>query len=360
MAVWRSAAGLRSQLSARIRPHGIQFAISKRSKVCFSGIQPTGTPHLGNYVGAIQRWKKMTQEGHDETIFSIVDYHALTTHKDATTLPSMIMDTARSLIACGLNEESSCILFQQSRVPEHAELAWILGCSTSLGSLKTMIQYKTKKEQNNNLGLFSYPVLQTADVLLYRTTHVPVGEDQRQHLELARGIATIFNQTYGDFFPKPELLIGSQESSKIMSLRDPLNKMSKSDRAKGSGIQLTDPPDVVMAKIKKAVTDSESNITYDPEGRPGVANLIRLYCALHEDTPSPSTVAQEFKEYNMLQLKEAVADVIIRHLAPIQEEIRALENDPGYVKQLLDSGASRAQDIATQTMDSVRRLTGLR
>lgn len=327
---------------------------------CFSGIQSTGIPHLGNYIGAVQNWVRLQNAGFQKVFYSVVDFHSITVPQDPDELRSNTRDTAIALLASGINPEQS-VLFQQSRVAQHAELAWILGCITSTGQLNTMTQWKVKKNASKApcLGLFSYPVLMTADILLYRGTDVPVGNDQQQHIELARNIAANFNATFGEYFPKPEPLFTA--APRVMSLRDPTKKMSKSDFSAASRIDLTDTADTVQKKIRKAVTDSLPGVTYDPEGRPGVSNLLELYAAMGPPTTStPEAAAEYLHDLDMAQLKGAVADVVNDHLKPIQAEMKRLHGSKEYVDEILDAGAVEAQACADETMNAVRTLVGLR
>ncbi|XP_061735551.1 tryptophan--tRNA ligase, mitochondrial isoform X2 [Nerophis ophidion] len=237
----------------------------------FSGIQPTGVPHLGNYLGALETWVSL-QDQYPSVLYSIVDLHSITQPQDPERLKANILDMVASLLACGVDTKKA-ILFQQSQVPEHAELAWILGCLTSMPRLRHLPQWKVKSRQKNegSVGLYTYPVLQAADILLYRSTHVPVGEDQIQHLELTQDLAHIFNKRYGELFPEPRALLSA--TRKVKSLRDPSAKMSKSDPQATAAIAITDSPDDIALKIRRAVTDFTSEVTYDPAARPGVSNL---------------------------------------------------------------------------------------
>lgn len=359
--------------------------------VILSGIQPTGVPHLGNYLGALQNWTRLqdgwmqTSAGKQalgggdalfdgappsrtaasadpgDTLYSIVDLHSITVPQDPGLLRQNIRETAVSLLAVGLDPEK-CTIFQQSRVPQHAELSWILSCQTTMGQLSTMTQWKTKKKkaESQRLGLFAYPVLMAADIMLYKTTHVPVGDDQEQHLELCKRIVATFNNRYGEeFFVHPTPVIGA--ASRVMDLRDPTSKMSKSARSDNSKINLTDPPDAVLKKIRKAVTDSDDGITYDPVNRKGVANLLEIYVAMDRGcTTTMADVEQIFSGQNKQQFKEAVAHSVIDYLKPIQEEYMRLEADPGYVDQVLNAGADRAEGIAAVTLDGVKALVGFR
>eukprot|EP00038_Savillea_parva_P000270 m.95213 g.95213 ORF g.95213 m.95213 type:complete len:403 (+) comp10093_c0_seq2:79-1287(+) len=332
------------------------------SPVILSGIQPTGVPHLGNYIGALRNWVQMQGEpGHsDQQLFAVMDMHSITVPQDPETLRTNIREAATSLLAIGL-DPTRCTLFQQSRVSQHAELAWILGCSATTAQLEHMTQWKVKKRGKAagaaNLGLLAYPVLMAADVLVYRATHVPVGDDQRQHMELARDLATTFNRHVSrSVFPIPNVVV-PPVAARVMSLRDPEKKMSKSDRSPASRIVLTDNVDTVRAKVRKAVTDSIGTITYDPQERPGVSNLIDMYSAVTGRTTAEAV--STFAGCDTLEFKEGVAVAISEHLSPIQTEYTRLQRDPQYVTHVLDAGAQRATVLAEATMVNVRDAVGL-
>ncbi|XP_018429895.1 PREDICTED: tryptophan--tRNA ligase, mitochondrial [Nanorana parkeri] len=258
----------------------------------FSGIQPTGIPHLGNYLGALQSWAKL-QDDFGSVLYSIVDLHSITVPQDPATLRESVLDMAACLLACGIDPEKS-ILFQQSLVPEHAELGWVLGCVTSMPRIRNLYSWRIKSQTQKNegsVGLFTYPVLQAADILLYKSTHVPVGDDQLQHMELTQDTARIFNHRYGQLFPIPKTL--TTDFKKIRSLRDPAAKMSKSDPQRLATVRLTDPPDEITLKFRKAVTDCTSEVTFDPEGRPGVSDPHThptIHMMVHQTRP-PSSIA---------------------------------------------------------------------
>ena len=248
--------------------------------VAFSGIQPTGDIHLGNYLGALRNWVKL-QDSYD-AVYCIVDLHALTSPYDPETFAEERLKAAKAVIAAGVDPERS-LLYYQSDVPAHAELAWLLGTLTSLGSLNRMTQFKDKSDQSgSNLGLYAYPVLMAADILVYRANVVPVGEDQTQHLELARDLAERFNQRFGEVFPLPEAII-PERGARVMSLKDPTSKMSKSDPSEASRVLMLDDPDTIIKKIGRAVTDSGTDIRYDWEGKPGISNLLEML-SLFTDT----------------------------------------------------------------------------
>ncbi|KAG0052552.1 Tryptophan--tRNA ligase, mitochondrial [Gryganskiella cystojenkinii] len=346
---------------------------SKTKPVIFSGIQPTGQPHLGNYLGAVSNWVTLQEEAHaaqETLLFSIVDLHAITLPQDPVKLRTERREMAITLLACGIDPEK-CILFEQSKVSGHSELAWILNCMTPFGWLARMTQWKSKmgvtkgiqtlEDVNSttglHLGLFAYPVLMAADVLLYKATKIPVGEDQVQHLELARDIAVTFNNNVKQqFFPPPKPII--TETKRVMSLRDHTNKMSKSDPSDHTRINLVDSPEVIMSKIKRATTDSIRGISYDRQERPAVANLVEIYAAMKK--VSIEDVIQEHAESSNAVFKGALADVLITSLRPIQEEMTRLRNENGYVESVLERGASRASDIARPNLEQIQRLVGLR
>lgn len=320
----------------------------------FSGIQPTGVPHLGNYLGALESWVSL-QSQYPSVLYSIVDLHSITQPQDPALLRHNILDMAASLLACGIDPKTS-ILFQQSQVSEHAELSWILGCLTSMPRLRHLPQWKMKSQQKKegSVGLYTYPVLQAADILLYKSTHVPVGEDQVQHLELAQDLARIFNHTYGDFFPEPRALLSA--TRKVKSLRDPSSKMSKSDPQKMATISLTDSPDDISLKIRRAVTDFTSEVTFDPEGRPGVSNLVLMYSATAGVTVEEAV--SQAKGLDTGVYKQLVAEAVIQRLRPIREEIVRLRADRGHLESLLTKGALRARELAGPVLKEVRQRVG--
>jgi tryptophanyl-tRNA synthetase len=326
----------------------------------FSGAQPTGTLHIGNYFGAVRNWATL-QDNH-ECIYCIVDYHAITLPDDVNPkkLHAASHAMALDLMACGIDPERS-ILFLQSAVPEHTELAWILGCVTSYGDLARMTQFKDKsaKAQFVSAGLFSYPVLQAADILLYRADGVPVGEDQVQHVELSRRIARRFNAYFGDFFPEPEPLV-SKVGSRIMSTADPTRKMSKSE-GETHYIGVMESEDSIRKKIRAAVTDV--GLTAGTEMSLGVANLFEildLSTALTRETSIAQDLRSDFETGNLMyaRLKDAVFEQLMRVLQPIQERRAELEAS-GKVEEILAAGAEKARSIAHETMRTVRKRVGL-
>lgn len=323
----------------------------------FSGIQPTGIPHIGNYLGAISQWVTLQNSGtYDKVIFSVVDLHSITLPQEPSQLRSNIRNMVACLLACGIDPKKS-ILFQQSKVSEHAELGWVLGCMATLPRLQHLPQWKEKSEKIKEvpLGLFTYPVLQSADILLYKTTDVPVGDDQVKHIELSRHLAKLFNNQYGFLFPLPKPLVGS--SQRIKSLRKPESKMSKSEPTALGRIELTDSSDEIREKFRKSVTDSESKITYDPENRPGVANLIDIYAAFKNTTANE--VVNEVSNLNKVEFKDAVAELVNEKIAPIRGEYFKITADPAYIDNVLDSGAVRAREIAQPVYQEVKYLLGL-
>jgi tryptophanyl-tRNA synthetase len=325
-----------------------------------SGIQPTGNLHLGNYLGAIKRWVGM-QDGAD-CLFFLADLHAITVYKDPAELAAQVREMAAALIACGIDEKKS-VLFNHARVPAHPELTWILACTARIGWLNRMTQFKEKSGKNRegaSVGLFVYPVLQAADVLLYQATHVPVGEDQKQHVELIRDIATKFNTDYGrELFTLPEPLIGA-ESARIMSLRDGSSKMSKSDVSDMSRINLTDDSDTIAQKIRKAKTDADPlpDSAEGLEGRPEAKNLVSIYAALAGEPVA--AVLGRFAGQGFGQFKPALGDLLVETLRPIRARLEALRRDPAELDSILARGAERAATIAQPTLDAAYDAVGLR
>jgi tryptophanyl-tRNA synthetase len=325
----------------------------------FSGIQPTGNLHLGNYLGAIRNWVALQYDY--ECIFCIVDLHALTLPQDPAELRASTREVTAAYIAAGIDAEH-CTIFNQSMVPAHAELAWLLGCLTPLGWLNRMTQFKEKAGKQRDLaglGLYAYPVLMAADILGYKATHVPVGEDQKQHLELARDIAGAFNRRYErDFFPLPEPQIFGA-ATRVMSLRDGSKKMSKSDTSDYSRINMTDDADAIALKIRRAKTDPEPlpETLADLEKRPEADNLVGIYAAL-ADMTREAALAQ-FAGQNFSTFKEALSEVAVAVLGRIGGEMRRLQADPGHIDRVLHAGAARAAAIAEPVLREVQDITGL-
>lgn len=322
----------------------------------FSGIQPTHGIHIGNYLGAIRNWVAM-QADYD-CIFCIVDLHALTQLQDPAAMRANTREVAAALIASGIDPERS-ILFVQSNVPAHTELCWVFNCVAPMGWLNRMTQFKEKAGKDREgapVGLFDYPVLQAADILVYKATHVPVGEDQKQHLELSRDIAGAFNRKFGEgFFPLPEPMILG-EAARVMSLRDGTKKMSKSDPSDMSRINLTDDAEAIAGKIRKAKSDSIDGLSWDPQGRPEAANLITIYAALAGTTREAALA--ELGALQFSSFKARLADLAVERLAPIAAEMRRLQADPGHLDAVLRRGAERAAAIAEPIVREVHERVG--
>lgn len=323
-------------------------------KRIFSGVQPTGNIHLGNYLGALRNWVALQQEY--ESIFCIVNLHAITNQQDPKVLAEKTRELARIYLAVGVDPEKSTI-FIQSDVPEHAELAWILNCVTRMSELERMTQFKDKvrkQKENVGVGVFDYPVLMAADILLYQTDLVPVGEDQKQHLELTRDIAGRFNRDYGETFKVPQPFI-PKIGARIMSLADPAKKMSKSDEESEAGcIMLLDNADAVQRKFKRAVTDSGTEIRFDP-ARPAINNLLTIYQLLTGKTSDE--VEAHFRGAGYAKLKGDLAGVTTEFLSPIQERIRGI--DDGKLSEILERGAEHARGLARTTLDRAKQQMGL-
>lgn len=321
----------------------------------FSGIQPSGVLHIGNYLGSIQNWVKLQDE--NECIFSIVDLHAITVPQDPAILRQRVIEVAAMYLACGIDPKKN-ILFVQSEVRQHTELAWILNTITKISELKLMHQFKEKSKgdtENIEMGLFDYPVLMAADILLYKTNLVPVGEDQRQHLELTRELARRFNARFGDTFVVPEGY-KTEMGARIMGLDDPEKKMSKSASSANNYIALTDTPDMIRDKIGRAVTDSGRDIVM-AEDRPGLANLLDIYRLM---SGLPLTEIEEmYQGKGYKEFKAGLAEVVIDHLAPIQTSYTEWMARPDELQTILAEGASDARNIAEDTMVYVRRSVGL-
>lgn len=323
-------------------------------KTVLSGIQPSGTLHLGNYLGAIKQWVAL--QSNNTCYYCIVDLHAITVPYDPASLPDRVLDAVAMYLAAGVDPDQSTI-FVQSHVSAHAELAWLLSAQTPFGELSRMTQFKEKAEkqsENTTLGLFAYPVLMTADILLYQTNLVPVGEDQKQHLELTRNIAERFNNKFGQAFTIPEPHI-PKETARIMSLTDPTKKMSKSDSEK-SYIALTDEPDVIRKKIMSAVTETEPVFSFEKSG-PAVKNLLSIYQALSEE--SADTIESQFKNVGYKEFKAALAELIITKLSPLQAKYKELRQNDDELRILLGRGKHHAEQVANQTLRAVKDKMGL-
>lgn len=319
-----------------------------------SGVQPTGNLHLGNYLGAIRNWVSM-QNTH-ECLFMLADLHAITVPQEPDKLRAAVRETAAAYIACGIDPKKSAI-FPQSAIAGHSELAWILGCHTPIGWLNRMTQFKDKAGKDKEkapLGLYSYPVLMAADILLYKSTHVPVGEDQKQHIELARDIAGAFNRAYGEFFPLPEPVI-LKDTARIMSLRDGTKKMSKSDESDYSRINLTDDAEAIALKFRKAKSDMMDGMSFD-EARPEARNLLGIYAILKGI--SREQALSECGALNFSAFKKELTDVAVAHLAPITQKMRELLANPDYIDGVLAEGTAKAAAISEKTMKDVKQRVG--
>lgn len=324
----------------------------------FSGAQPSGNMHLGNYLGAFRNWARLQNDY--ECIFCVVDMHAITVWQDPTDLQAQVREAAAAYIASGVNPEES-ILFNQSRVPGHAELAWIFNCVARLGWLNRMTQFKDKagkNRENASTGLYVYPNLMAADILLYKATHVPVGEDQKQHLELTRDIAQKFNSDFGiELFPLTEPLILA-EGARVMSLRDGSKKMSKSDPSEFSRINLNDDADTLAQKIRKAKTDAELLPAKAEllEGRPEAKNLVGIYAALAD--MERDAVCAQYEGKGFGDFKKALTEVVVDKLAPITTEMVKLQNDPAYIDSILKAGGEKAQELSAPILAEVKKTVG--
>ena len=323
-------------------------------KTIFSGIQPSGTLTIGNYIGALRHFPELQDQYN--CIYCVVDEHAITVRQNPADLRRRCLELAAIYMASGLDPEK-CIIYCQSHVSAHAELAWILNCFTYMGELQRMTQFKDKSARhadNINAGLFTYPVLMAADILLYQTHAVPVGADQKQHLEIARDIAQRFNGVYGDVFTVPEPLI-TKVGGRVMSLQDPTRKMSKSDPEE-CFISLLDEPDAVRRKIKRAVTDSDGEIRYDPDNKPGVSNLLSIISSLTGESMESICTEMAGKGYG--ELKTRTSDAVIAALEPLQVEYKHLIADKQYLLDTLLAGAEKANYLATKTLRKVQKKIG--
>ncbi|GAA7386318.1 tryptophan--tRNA ligase [Helicobacter pylori] len=322
-------------------------------KRVFSGIQPTGQIHLGNYLGAIKHWVEMQDEY--ENLFCVVNSHAITLPIEPKFLKSQTYELVKLLLACGISPKQSG-LFIQSEVDEHPALAWLLNCQVSMGEMQRMTQFKDKSLKNPksvNVGLFNYPILMASDILLYQSDLVPVGEDQKQHLELTRNIAEKFNRDFGDCFKVPEPLI-AKVGARVMGLDDPKVKMSKSHKGVNHAIFLLDEPDIIVKKIKKAATDSMGVIAFD-EKREGIFNLLNIYMLLSDE--SPENIEDRFKNKGYGDFKKELAEVVIQALKPIQERYKEISDDE--VKAVLNGGTKKAKPLAQATYQKAKELMGL-
>jgi tryptophanyl-tRNA synthetase len=325
----------------------------------FSGIQPTGEIHLGNYLGAVRHWvtAQEASAAPDQTLYCVVDLHGLTLPWDPSTYAEATRRTAMLLLAAGLDPER-CTLFVQSHVHEHTDLTWLLNCIATFGELRRMTQFKEKSEgqESVSVGLFDYPVLMAADVLAYDTERVPVGDDQRQHLELARDVAIRFNHRCGDTLVVPEASI-PPVGARVMDLQNPTNKMSKSADSPQGTIKLLDDPKAITKRIKSAVTDSDNEVRFDPGAKPGVSNLLQILAAVTDEPVEKVATAYEGSGYGAL--KGAVADAVVDFIRPLQSRYAELEADPAEVARILRVGADRAEGLAAPVMARVRDAVGL-
>ncbi|MDA0781223.1 MAG: tryptophan--tRNA ligase [Rickettsiales bacterium] len=322
-----------------------------------SGVQPTGNLHLGNYLGAIKNWVKMQDE--HNCLFCIVDLHAITVPQDPKELLNNTRNTAAAYIACGIDPKKS-VIFHQSSVPEHSELAWLLSTVTPLGWLNRMTQFKEKAGKHKDLSclaLYSYPVLMAADILLYKATHVPVGEDQKQHLELTRDIAGAFNHQYNkEYFALPEPIILG-EATRVMSLRDGTKKMSKSEESDNSRINLTDDDDTIVKKIKKAKSDMVEGVTYNVEERPEASNLLNIYSAMSGE--KRTEIEKRYASAGFAKFKSDLAEVVVENISPIRNEIQKLQQDKSYLDDILRNGTETARKIANNSIGEIKDIMGL-
>ena len=329
-----------------------------KKKVILSGIQPTGNLHIGNYLGAIKNWVEFSEKEQDnDCLFCIVDLHAITVKQDPQELKNSILETYATYIACGIDPVKNTI-FVQSQIAAHAELSWILSCMTPMGWLNRMTQFKEKSDKHKDkasLGLYAYPVLMAADILLYQSDLVPVGDDQKQHLELSRDIAEKFNQDFAPVFNVPEPIIKG-EATRIMSLKDGNNKMSKSDISDLSRINLTDSADLIIKKIKKAKTDNYDNLTDDIENRPEAKNLLKIYASFADINFNQAII--QIGNLSFAKFKAELADIIVDKLKPIQTSQKKLMNDKSYLLKLIQSGKENARVRAEKTLNKVKETIG--
>ena len=330
-------------------------------KKIFSGVQPTGNLHLGNYLGAIKNFVSLQNEKDNECVYCVVDLHAITVKQDAKILKDNIRETTAAFLASGLDYKKS-IIFNQSLVPAHAEGSWILGCIARMGWLNRMTQFKEKvgkDKEKVSVGLYIYPILMAADILLYDTTHVPVGEDQKQHLELSRDIAQKFNLDYEapNFLKVPEPLI-QKKFSRIMSLKDGTKKMSKSDPSDLSRINMTDTKDQIVNKIKKAKTDPDllPSTDKDLQKRPELENLLGIYSSMRNQSLLESI--NEFSGKNFSDLKKKLTEIIVEKITPISNEINKLQKDPKFIDDVLYEGAQKAEEIASKKVNEIKKIIG--
>jgi tryptophanyl-tRNA synthetase len=324
-----------------------------------SGVQPSGEMHLGNYLGAFRAW--VAEQDQADAFYCVVDLHALTVPQDPQALRHRTLEAVACLLAVGL-DPARCTLFLQSHVPEHPRLAWLLECQAAFGELRRMTQFKDKvgrqggeaAESGVSVGLFTYPVLMAADILLYQADRVPVGDDQRQHLELARDLAERFNHRFGPTFTVPEAAV-PPVGARVMDLQEPTRKMSKSAASPQGTVLVVDPPEVLRRKVRRAVTDSDGEVRYDPARKPGISNLLELLAA--STGVDPATLAEQFSSYGAL--KEAVADALVALLEPIRDRYATVLADPGELERVLAKGAAQARQVAAATYDRAAERVGL-
>lgn len=329
--------------------------MENEKKVIFSGMQPSGVITLGNYLGALKNWTNLQDEYN--CLYCIVDMHAITVRQDPATLRKNARNLLMQYIAAGLNPEKN-VIYYQSHVSAHAELAWILNCYTYMGELSRMTQFKEKSSkhgENINAGLFTYPTLMAADILLFQTDLVPVGADQKQHLELARDIAMRFNGLYGETFKVPEPYIG-KVGARVMSLQEPTSKMSKSDEDTNASIYLMDDPDAIMRKFKRAVTDSDACVRFDQETKPGISNLMSIYGAITGQTMEQ--IQSEFEGKGYGDFKMRVGEAVVEELRPLQARFKELSSDKTYIDSIIKKNAETANYLATKTLRKVQKKVG--
>lgn len=328
-----------------------------RKPIVLSGAQPSGQLTIGNYLGALRQWDQMQDDYN--CLYCIVDLHAITVRQDPAVLHSASLDSLALYLACGIDPKRSAV-FMQSHVPEHSQLAWVLNCYTQFGELSRMTQFKDKSERHNNnvnAGLFTYPVLMAADILLYQANQVPVGHDQKQHLELARDVALRFNALHGEVFTVPEPFI-PQVAARVMSLQEPTKKMSKSDENPWNFVGLLEDPKMISKKFKKAITDSEDppRVYFDLDNKPGVANLLNILSGVTGKTVAALEAEYEGKMYG--HLKGDVADAVISLLEPVQQSFREIRADQTLMQQVMREGAAKAREHASRTLAAVNTAVG--
>ncbi|MBP3887813.1 MAG: tryptophan--tRNA ligase [Cellulosilyticum sp.] len=329
--------------------------MNDQKKVIFSGMQPSGTITLGNYLGALKNWTNLQDEYN--CLYCIVDMHAITVKQEPAVLRKNARDLMMMYIAAGLDPEKNTI-YMQSHVSAHAELAWILNCFTYMGELNRMTQFKDKSQkhsENINAGLFTYPALMAADILLYQTDLVPVGADQKQHLELTRDLAIRFNNQYGDVFKVPEAYI-PKVGAKIMSLQDPTKKMSKSDTDVNASVTIIDDPDTIIRKFKRAVTDSDTEVRFDVDNKPGISNLMTIYGAITGQTMEQ--IQNEFAGKGYGDFKMKVGEAVVEELRPLQARFKELSADKAYIDSIIKNNAQTANYLATKTLRKVQKKVG--